>query len=97
MLQATPLLLGSFVTVAVRTRLPLMGTLAVGGLTVTEIDATDSVELGPQAASSSRATTDRVFISRLLTASAEERSGRGAACTAPPWSLRPHDPADIAI
>jgi hypothetical protein len=66
MLQMTPVLVGSFFTVAVKAWLPLMGTLAVGGLTVTEIDAIGPGESVLQAATSSTPITDRVFISTMV-------------------------------
>jgi len=59
MLQVTPLLLGSFVTVAVKSWLPLVRRLAVGGTTATET-AEPRGDVGPgesllQAARRSRA------------------------------------------
>src|SRR6266581_3461169 len=57
MLQVTPLLLGSFVTVAVKSWLPLVRRLAVDGTTATEITGPPppgAVESEPQAASRQR-------------------------------------------
>src|SRR5207247_4533723 len=57
MLQVTPLLLGSFVTVAVKSWTPLVRRLAEGGATATEIAGPPppgAVESGLQAASRQR-------------------------------------------